>query len=109
MQFKSKKEMNNFQQALWTNGFTDTSVKGNEKIAEYFDVTTRTVRRWIKDDRAPKRIMKQLALKNKHLTNDWNGFSLTNDKLKTPNGYEYSRNELETLAIKIKYLKILIN
>jgi hypothetical protein len=105
MKNNSKNGLNNFKKLLWANGFTDTSMKGNESIAEYFDVSTRTVRRWIKNDRAPKQAIKKLENKNKQLNKHWEGFIIENEKIITPNGYRYSANEIKAISLKLALLK----
>jgi len=105
MTIKTKETRNNFKKLLWENGFTILDAKTLEELADYFDVTTRTIRRWIKDDRAPKQVIEKLNNKSKQLNKHWDGFRIMKDKILTPNGYEFSVNEIKTLSIKIALLK----
>jgi len=105
MTIKTKETRNNFKKLLWENGFTILNKEVLEELAEYFDVTTRTIRRWIKDDRAPKQAIKKLNDKSKQLNQHWDGFRIMKDKILTPNGYEFSANEIKALSIKIALLK----
>jgi hypothetical protein len=105
MKKQYKKNLNNLQKLLCKNGFSDLSMKGLEEIADYFDVTSRTIRNWIKEDRAPKQAIKKLENKSKHLNEHWKGFIIENDKITTPNGYRYSANEIKAISLKLALLK----
>jgi len=104
----TKKHEFNFKNELWINGFTCLSVESKHEIAEYLCVSYRTIDRWISNDRPSKTAIKLLKQKKRTLNSYWDKFSIYKNEIKTPNGYEYSTRELETLDVKIRFIKTII-
>ena len=68
-------------------------------------MSPRTIRRWIKEDREPKQVIKKLENKSKQLNEHWKGFIVENEKIITPIGYTYSANEIKAISIKMAIIK----
>lgn len=107
MKTQYKKTHESFRNILWKAGFTDQSVKGLTEVAEYLHVTLPTIYRWIKYNRPSKQALNMLENRDKNLGKYWNGFLIKQDRICTPNGYEYSTTELQKLALEIERLKAL--
>ena len=104
MSIDSKKQQN-FKQLLWESGFTDTSYKGQERIAAYFDRTPRTIRRWLKENKAPSLAIAKLNRETQVFNKHWDNFLIVKNEIVTPNGYRYTARELETLGIQIEMMR----
>lgn len=107
MKTQYKKTQESFKNILWKAGFTDQSVKGLTEVANYLHVTLPTIYRWIKYNRPSKQALNMLANRDRNLGTHWDGFLINQDKISTPNGYEYSTKELQKLALEIERLKAL--
>lgn len=104
---ESKNNVINFKSLLWKSGFADTSMKGNELIAEFLNVSTRTIRRWIKNNKPSKSAIQLLENRKNTLNDHWRNFRISGNEILTPNGYAFTTNQLQTLAIKIAHIKAL--
>ena len=102
--YSNKNEID-FRNMLWKSGFTDTSLKGQQEIADYFSVTTRTIREWLRTNKVPQSQLDKLTDMTKTLNDEWSNFKIKGNKLFTPNGYSYTTKELESLAIEIELIK----
>mgnify|MGYP000633632953 CR=1 FL=1 len=107
MKTQYKKTEESFRNILWKAGFIDQSVKGLTEVANYLHVTLPTIYRWIKYNRPSKQALNMLSNRDRNLDKNWDGFKINKNKIRTPNGYEYSTTELQKLALEIERLKAL--
>lgn len=107
MKTKYKKTQESFKNILWKAGFTDQSVKGLNKAAEFLHVSQSTIYRWTKNNRPSAQAINMLNNRDRNLDKHWDGFKINKNRIRTPNGYEYSTTELQKLALEIERLKAL--
>ena len=105
----SKNNEISFTNELWKAGFTLINPQSKIEIAEYLGITVRSVERYIKSDCAPKNKINLLRLKRKNvlLNDNWDSFKINKNTLVTPNGHEYTPNDLLILKDLLRNFKSL--
>ncbi|WP_299695796.1 DUF3653 domain-containing protein [uncultured Vibrio sp.] len=105
MKNKIKHEL--FNNGLYINQVNDLLLwhfDGHDEAAEYFGVTTQTVKNWVKKGNWPLSVVRLLLVMHRGYlptSKPWRGFKIRGDVLYTPGGRELTAFDLMELDIKM--------
>ena len=93
--------MNSFDLLCRNAGFIVSGQQNKHEIAEFLGVSVRQVERYINGANIHASAKKLLELKSVGIIDNkkWCGFAIRDDKLITPNGDYFSKNDLESFGL----------